>query len=255
MNSKTNSVSASIVTYNSEKDIRKVLDSLRECKVDKIFVIDNCSTDSTVKIISEQYPEVELICMDRNVGYGAANNIAIKKTTSVFHIILNPDITLSKDNLDAMINYMTSNEDVAILTPRVLNHDGTEQFLPRKNPKFKYLISGRFENVSYFRKLRDDYTLRGKNLENPIEVDLCTGCFMFTRTEMLQKSGGFDERYFMYLEDADLTRTIKKYGKTMYVPTVTVNHEWKRESSKSIKMLSIHIISMIKYSMKWAGKK
>lgn len=249
-------VSASIVTYNNQSLIRKILDCLKLCKLDKVYVVDNNSSDSTADIVCAEYPEVELIRLNRNVGFGAANNVAINRTGSTYHIIMNPDVTVTPENLLAMEAFMNSHNDVAVITPKVLNPDGTEQFLPKLNPKFRYILSGRLENRSrYFYEMRSRYTFRSMGINEPVNIDLCTGCFMFSRTSMLKKCGGFDERYFMYLEDADLTREIKKFGRTVYVPSVYVTHEWKRDSVKSLKGMRMHIASMLKYILKWAGRK
>lgn len=247
-------VTASIVTYNSESEILNVLRSLKNIQLEnfKITVIDNASTDNTKGVILQYYPEIQLIESNKNIGFGAGHNLAIKATNSDYHIIINPDITVKPDQIKKMLEYMENNKDVAVLTPKVLNVDGTEQFLPKIFPKIRYVISGKYENkykICY--KWRSQYTFRNKEIKEPVEVQYATGCFMLCRTEILKKVGGFDERFFLHFEDADLTREMMKYGKVIYHPSVYVTHGWKRDNIKDKKIRKIALQSLIKYFCKW----
>ena len=138
------------------------------------------------------------------------------------------------------------------MSPKVLNKDGTEQYLPKKYPKFKYLIAGKFEEKhSRFEQLRSEYTRKNERINEFIDIDFCTGCFSVLRTNELKKCHGFDERFFLYLEDADLTREMQKFGRTVYNPKIEVCHGWERASGKSFKYFLIHLQSMMKYCYKW----
>ena len=251
-------VSISIVAYNSADEIENVLDSLNKSNLDginvKVFVVDNNSMDNTVSIVEEKYPEVTLIKNRKNVGFGAAHNKAIKKIDSKYHIIVNPDIKFLKDTIKDLVAYMEENPDVVLVTPKILNDDEkkTEQFLPKRYPKIKYVMSGFLENKSkHYKKLRDEYTMRNVEVDEPCEIDFCTGCLMFCRTEALKKIGGFDERYFLHFEDADLTREMKRLGKTMFVPYAHVIHRWKRDNHGNKKIVLIAFRSMMIYYKKW----
>ena len=83
------------------------------------------------------------------------------------------------------------------------------------------------------------------------DVDFVTGCFMFMRTELFKKVGGFDERYFMYIEDADLAREIKRYARAVHYPGAKAVHEWSRADTRNMKLLGAHISSVFKYFRKW----
>lgn len=245
-------VTASIVTYNSANEISEVLNSLSQAKNIEIFVIDNASEDNTREIVKKEFPEIKLIASPKNLGFGGGHNLAIEQIDSNYHIIVNPDISVEKDEIEKMLSYMEANPDVVVLTPRVLNTDGSEQFLPKRRPNLKYLFGGRLESkfkVCY--RWRSEYTMRDEHIETPIQVDFATGCFMVCRSEALKKIGGFDERYFLYFEDADLTREMQKIGKTMYVPSVHVTHKWKRENGKLGKGFFLALHSMFKYFRKW----
>ena len=147
---------------------------------------------------------------------------------------------------------MNKYSDIAAMSPKVMNFDNTEQYLPKKCPTIRYMLGGRLEHISpIFSAWRDKYTMKDQNITTVKDVDFCTGCFLVTRTNYIKKIGGFDERFFLYFEDADLTRRLKEFGRTVYNPHIQVLHEWKRESSKSYKMFIISLKSMIKYFNKW----
>ena len=253
-----NKISISIVTYNSENEIRGVLESIiKNTKgVDfEIFVIDNDSKDSTVDIIKENYKEVRLLEMDDNNGFGYAHNQVLDMIDSDYHIVMNPDITFSINVIKELAEYMENNKDVAMVTPKILNVDASEQYLPKRKPSFKYLIGGRFEKFGgVFSKWRNEYTMKDSVINEPLEIDFCTGCFMFIRTAVYKEVKGFDDRFFMYFEDADLTRRIKKYGKVMFYPKASVVHKWERANAKSMKFFMIQLGSMFKYFDKWKFK-
>ena len=141
-------ISISIVTYNSANEINGVLSSLKQSDLSgvsvKVYVVDNDSTDNTVSIIKEKYPEVIVIENKQNMGFGAAHNVAINKASSKYHIIVNPDITFLNNTILGCVSYMEKNPDTLILTPRTLNDnkERSEQFLPKRRPKIKYLIGG-----------------------------------------------------------------------------------------------------------------
>ncbi len=253
-----NKVSVSIVTYNNEKEIENVLESiLTHTKgLDlKVFVVDNNSKDSTVEIVKDKYKDVKLLQMDKNSGFGYAHNQVLDMIDSDYHVIVNPDIKFKDNVIKDLVEYLENNRDVVMVTPKILNEDGTEQYLPKLNPKIRYLFGGRFEKFGgVFSKWRSEYTMKDKTISEPTEIEFCTGCFMVIRTDVLKKLNGFDDRFFMYFEDADLTRRARKYGKVMFYPGISVTHVWERASMKSMKFLKIQINSMIKYFNKWKFK-
>ena len=248
-------ITASIVTYNNSKEIINVLTSISKTilNLENVYVVDNNSIDNTVDIVEKEFPSVNIIKSKINLGYGKGHNEAIKIIESDYHIIINPDIILEPNSISKMVEYMESNANTVILTPKVLNVDGSEQFLPKRLPRYKYLIGGRLP-FKFAKKWRREYTMQDDKIENPIKIDFCTGCFMFCRTKALKAVNGFDDRYFMYFEDVDLTREMQKVGNTVFVPSISVTHIWKRESKKNRKLLKIHIQSMRKYFKKWRHK-
>ena len=124
---------------------------------------DESSIRSACEIIKNNYPWVRLIESDENLGFGKAHNLVIRNIKSKYHIIVNPDILLPTDTIEKAVEFMEENKDIVVMTPFVLNTDGTQQFLPKKNPSMKYMIGGFFEKYSsYCRELRDEYTLKNE---------------------------------------------------------------------------------------------
>lgn len=248
-------VSLAIVTYNNAKIIAETLKSVKEyCGEADLYVIDNNSTDETVKIIKSDFPEIKLIKLPINVGFGAAHNQVLPLLNSKYHAVINPDIRFINPALSELYGFLEENPDIALAVPKFLNEDLTEQFTPKLQPNIKYMLSGRLSGFAYFEKMRDKYTMKDRVVKEPVDVGFCSGCLMFMRTEIFKVVGGFDERYFLYSEDADLTRTVQKYGRTVYNPNISAVHLWERGYTKSRKLFFIQIKSMLKYLWKWRGK-
>ncbi len=243
------SVTASVVTYNDIARAPETCESIRKNTKKyplKLYVIDNASCDGTDKKLDDM--GFEVIKNAKNEGFGAAHNKVLSKTMGKYHFVINPDITISSDVIADMVDYFEMNPQAVMAMPRILNTDGTEQKLPKERPTFKRLFLGRLSD-----KIRSEYVWADKQLDTPTDINFCSGCFFCIRSEVFKKIGGFDKRYFMYLEDADLCLEAKKYGTVQILPQISVTHAWERESSKSLKYLFIHIISCFKFLFKWSG--
>lgn len=243
-------VSLSIVTYNDLEKVKNAVKTLTEFSDSvnlKIYLIDNGSSDGTVEYVKEHYPTVCVIENGRNVGFGKAHNKVIKKINSKYHIVCNPDIIIDRDVIGELCEFMENDPSVAMVTPKIMSADGTEQHLQKRRPRFKYLLSGR---LPFLRKLREEYTRQNENLTEPTEIEFSTGCFFVIRTDVFKMLSGFDDRFFMYFEDADISDRVRAFGKLIFYPKTYVIHLWERSSSKNIKYLLIHICSMFKYFLK-----
>lgn len=253
-------LSISVVTYNNEKEILNLLESIYRFSSNicfKIFVIDNNSEDNTVNLVEKNYPEVEVVRLKKNIGFGKAHNLVLERIASEFHLIINPDVIITSKVINNLISYLKKHDEVVIVTPKILNPGGSVQSLPKKDPKLIYMLAGKLEKYSnFFSKIRKKYTMYNKELtaQMPFCINFCTGCFMMIKTKIFKKLKGFDDRFFMYLEDADLSRRARKYGKIVFLPTETIVHFWHRESSRKLKFFFIHLKSTIKYLVKWKMK-
>ncbi len=237
-------VSAAIVTYNSNETALNALKSLKNNTKRyplSVFIFDNGSTDNTVSLL-EDTNLAKVVKTGKNLGFGKAHNLSLNEKLGKYHFVVNPDIVLNSDALSDTVDYMEKNPDVVMCMPKILSENGKEQFVPKEVPTFKRLFLGRI-----FKSIRDEYCWRTKEIKEPCEIDFCSGCFFCIRTDIWQKLNGFDERFFMYLEDGDLTLRAKKLGKVVVNPHITVIHKWDRASAKSIKYLFIHTCSCFKF--------
>lgn len=247
-------VSISVVTYNNKDTLPDCINSLLKNTVGRsysIHIFDNNSCDETLDLLPKS-EKISVIKNESNLGFGKGHNAVLRDMGTKYHAFVNPDIIIENDVLEILCRYLDEHPDVSLVTPKILNPDKTVQKLPRKKPKLKYMISGR---LPFMEKLRDEYTMASCDFSSPTEIDFCTGCFMVGRTEQLKSAGGFDDRYFMYMEDADISNKMQKFGKIMLVPDASAVHLWNRESGKSIKYLFIHFSSYFKYRKKWRKEK
>ena len=207
-----NMVSGSIVTFNNISTIEKTLETIFTQTKDidfKLYIVDNGSSDGTPEFVEKNYPQVSVIRNEKNVGFGAGHNIIINSVESSYHAIINPDIVLKENVIKKMVDYMEENQDIGLLSPRICFPDGRDQILGKRNPRLKYLVASRLRGDEPGKLLRE-YAMLDCDLSKPIQIENATGCFMLLRTEVLKKIGGFDDGYFMYFEDADLTRRVNE---------------------------------------------
>ena len=158
---------------------------------------------------------------------------------------------MSSELVSKKVSYMNEHLDVAQIMPKVLNPNGDIQYLCKLIPSPFDLILKRFFPKKIREKSTYKFQLKFADYNQIMNVPYLSGCFMFFRTKAFETVGLFDERFFMYPEDIDITRRMHEQYKTIYYPFVSVVHDHAAESYKSKKMLKIHITNMIKYFNKW----
>jgi GT2 family glycosyltransferase len=251
----TKKASASIVTFNSAAHIPELLDSLRhhiDMQELDVTVIDNASSDNTVTVLQERYPWVRLLRNERNLGFGAAHNLVLSSLHSCYHVLINPDVIFVEDPLTPLFAYLDDHPHVAMVTPRILNQDGSEQKLPKLQPRPRYLMARRLERrFGWAKRLCREYTRSDETFTEPTEIETCTGSFCVIRTEIFRQIGGFDERFFIYFEDNDLSRRAHEYGSLVFCPQATVIHCYERAAMRSKRIFLRQIRSMIRYFNKY----
>lgn len=252
--SRMNDISLAIVTYNNENIIKKTIDSLISHLEGKLtytlFIIDNNSSDSTVEIARECKGNIIVIENQTNLGFGAGHNIVLDRIDSIYHLAVNPDITIVNDVILDMFHYMEEHREIGLLSPLIKHPDGQIQYLCKRNPTFFDLFI-RLVLPSFFKKRQYHFTMRETGYDKPFEVEYATGCFMFFRSEVFKRVQGFDEHIFLYLEDADITRRVNQISKVIFYPYNFVIHEWQRGAHKSLKLMWINIQSAVWYFKKW----
>lgn len=247
-------LTASIVLYKTpEWQIETILKSIIDSNcISCLYIIDNSPTDYWH--ILEKKSDIIKYQHHENTGYGSSHNIAIKKAIesgSKYHVVLNPDLKFDSNVLSTLVTFMEKNPDIGQVMPKILNSNGELQYLCKLVPTPIDLLFKRFLPKTFTKKTTNRFQLKFTDYNTVMDVPYLSGCFMFFRTEALKEVNGFDERFFMYPEDIDITRRIHRNWRTVYYPEVSVYHIHAAESYKNKKMLFIHIHNIIKYFNKW----
>ena len=246
-------INTSIVLYHTPiEELQKVVKTLLQSNhIGEIFLIDNTEERD------ERYGKIEgteWIWNGKNIGYGAAHNIGIRKsmrTGADYHLVINSDIEFQPEVISILSEYLETHRDVAQIMPKVLSPDGSNQHLAKLLPTPYDLIARRFLPKSLTHKRTKHFELHSLKDDTEYNIPYLSGCFMLLRCEALKGAGIFDERYFMYPEDIDLTRRLHEWFRTIYYPQTTIIHNHKRASYHSGKLLLIHIVNIVKYFNKW----
>lgn len=254
-------LSLCVVTYNNQSKVEKLITNLTTILDNNIsyrlFVVDNGSTDDTIKIIKKMktnHNNISLVSKKGNFGFGAGHNVVIPMINSEYHIVINPDVSISSfKEIQKMLQYLEGNKNVGLLSPLILNSDGTIQRLYKQTPTVFDLFI-RFISPNLFKKRQEQFIRLKSGYDKLGNIDYASGSFMMFRTKIFKEIGGFDERYFMYMEDADITRKVNNISRSLFFPQAHITHEWQRESHKKIKYVVYSIDSMLKYFNKWGWK-
>ena len=147
---------------------------------------------------------------------------------------------------------MDDHPDVVMATPKLLFPDGRVQILPKRKPNILGLAAR--QGVPGLKKFGDRYAMLDEDLSVPTAIEFCTGSFFCMRTSVYKAIGGFDEGYFMYVEDADITQKARQKGFVYYLPQFTAYHAWHRAPNKSLKPFLQQLKSMGRYFNKWGWR-
>lgn len=250
--------SISIVTFNNNCTfLKKTLQSCLNTDLHiKVSVVDNSHNSAIQALCEEMY--IDYTDLHKNIGFAAAHNSVITAMLDCaeYHLILNPDVYFSNGVLEELYSFAQANHDVGLLVPKVLYPNGTIQYVCKLLPNPFDFALRRFidvmPNLLHFFKKRDElYELRFTGYNKLMDVPFLSGCCMCIRNEVFKTIGVFDPRYFMYLEDVDLTRRIRRRYRTVYYPNVFIYHDWQGGSRKNFKLLLYQLASSIKYFNKW----
>ena len=252
-------LSAAIVTYNSSFDkLQRCIDTFKQCTLRQYILIhDNTSRPE----YRERLGSLNTKIIDGpNRGFAFGHNRAIQQCpASRYHLILNPDVEIPPGSLEKMTAYMDSHPEIGLMVPKITYPNGDLQPLNKQDPSFFDLFFRRFlptfiQNWSPIKKKMQKYIMMDKGYEKSYEVPYMSGCFMLFRRSVYEEIGGFDENFFMYLEDADITRKARSVSKCLYFSEATIIHHWERGSHKQLKLTWISIKSSFYYFCKWGWK-
>jgi GT2 family glycosyltransferase len=249
-------ITGSIVVYrNPLGEVQDAIRSFLNTQLEvKLLVVDNSPNDALRGLCGD--PRVTYIFNGRNLGFGAAHNIALRvlMNKAAYHVALNPDVYFDSGVLERLLEFARSRPDVGLMMPKILNPDESIQHLCKKLPTPSDLILRRFLPAAlkpFFQKRLAGYELLDQDYTRIHSVPVLSGCFMLINCEALSQVGLFDERYFMYLEDVDLCRRIHQSFETIYYPEVAIYHRYKKGSYRSLRLFMHHIISALRYFHKW----
>ncbi len=200
--------------------------------------------------------EVQLVDNGKgnNIGYGRGHNIALResqKKGATYHLVMNSDLDFQPEDLKKLIHYMDEHPDVALIQPKIIYPNGAFQPCARLLPSPMDVFSRRFLPDSWNQERLEKYELHKSSYKHIMNIPNLSGCFMLLRMSALEEVGLFDERYFMYMEDMDLTRRLHAKYKTIMYPMVTISHRHTKASYHNLKMMCVHVISACKYFNKW----
>lgn len=265
------SLSVGVVTYRSGGEVlRRLLDSLlaavrradAEARLSvAVQVVCNDEEPAQVGAISGLVEEIagiaprclqcELVAGHGNVGYGAAQNLAIRRSSADFHLVLNPDVELDADALLESVRFLDANLDAVLVAPRGLDGAGLYASLAKRAPSVLVLLLRALSvraSPGFFGRRVGRYVYSDRlPSDHPEPIDLASGCYMFCRASALKAVGGFDDRYFLYFEDFDLSRRIARNGRIYEVPAVRIRHHGGGTARRGFRRVARFVRSGIRY--------
>lgn len=215
-----------VVNWNTRNFLERCLASVYETVeklVFQLFVVDNASSDSSASMVRERFPQVQLVELPTNVGFAAANNIALRAAEGRYVLLLNPDTVVCPGALRVLVEFADTHPQAGAVGPLLLNPDGGIQLSCSRRPTL-------FREAWRLFHLERVYPLAGYPKQiwqagQPCRVDVVSGACLLLRRAALQQVGGFDEDYFVYTEETDLCCCLKPHGWEIYwVPEARVIH-------------------------------
>lgn len=223
-------ISIITVTYNTSdlvaRNLSTLLANLPTKPSCEVIMVDNASIDGTPRLIDERFPQIRLLKQERNLGFGAGCNRGLEVATGKVVFFVNPDIIIAKNSIELLYNYLMANSQVGVVSPWLIFGGGKPNYAARRFHTKQILV---FHTSSPLRKVFPRAAKRYIHLLSPpkggVEVDWVAGAAMMVRRNLLNELGGFDEEYFMYMEDSDLCWRAKRLGyATHLLGTVTLIH-------------------------------
>jgi GT2 family glycosyltransferase len=247
-------VVGSMVTFNTAADElqRAISQFLAVPLRTYLCVIDN--SPRPLDIGTHPPERVAYFHPGRNLGYGRGHNIALRAALgkSRYSLVMNTDIHYAPEVVCRLKDFMDARATAGLAAPRVHNPDGTLQYVCRLLPKPSNMFLRRFlPHSSWTRRSDERYELRWWDHRSVANIPYFQGSFMMLRTQLCNTLGGFDERFFIYGEDIDLTRRIHEIAETLYVPDVCITHEYRRYSNRSLRGTWYGIQNNCRYFNKW----
>ena len=267
----TATIASVIVNYNSGAELRHALQSLADDlgATWEAVVVDNASSDGSPGVAREFGPQVRLVANATNVGFARGVNQGLAATTAPLVLIMNPDCRLLPGATAELVAELERHPKCAVVGPRILDPDGAVQGSARGDPD---MFTGLFGRTSFLRRLLPGLSVSKRNVvpadavhgqSGSVTVDWVSGACMLARREALAQVGGFDGRYFLYWEDADLCRRLRAKGyEIRHAPGATAVHQVGKssETARAASVRAFHDSAYLYYSThvakgKWNPKR
>lgn len=248
------SLGVSIVLYRTRvAEIQQLVEELIEQGAARVYLVDN-SPPAFDTFGTWVPPErVTIIRVGRNLGYGGGHNIAIYDSIRHhrYHLVSNPDIHLGDSVLKTLYAVMESRTGVGLVMPEVVGPDEQRHYLCKRSPSPMDYLPSWLVSKTWRSRHRARLEMRDHNYNDELNPQCLSGCFMFLRSSLFERIDAFDERFFMYFEDFDLSRRVRSVADNLYYPFVRVIHEHRRGHRRSLRLLRIFGSSAFKYFNKW----
>ena len=224
-----------------------------------VYVVDNASNDEYRAQLAREmkswslndFFDVQLVSQPVNRGFGHGHNAILEKLTSDIHLVLNPDVELEAGTLHEGLSALLSSEGVVLLSPRVFGPNGEQEFLCKRYPSVLVLLLRGFAPefvCRIFRRRLAAYEMRDLCAgEEGADISIASGCFMLTRTAALRAVEGFNEDFFLYFEDFDLSLRIRQQGRLVFEPAMCIVHQGGYAASKGFHHLRYFITSGMRF--------
>jgi len=257
---KDHKIDISIITVgmNHLKYIQSLFSSIYKFNINKcysfeVIYVDNCSSDDSVNFISSHYPDVKIIENRKLKGFGENNNIGVKASQGKYIAIINPDIILENNSIELLFLFLENIDKDVIVAPKLLNPDLTTQFSVRKfmtlSIFFNRLLTKGKDNIA--NKVINNYLCKEMNYSQIQYIDWAIGAALFMPSSVYNLLGGFDENYFLYVEDEDLCLRAWEFNiPVIYFPESRMIHNHLRASSKFGNKAVLHLKSRFTFFKK-----
>lgn len=266
-------LSVSIVLYHSAlEQLRSTLLSLfqsaqrasqsKQLRYVELILVDNsgdAAYEAGVQAVLRDLPSIDYISIKyiataQNVGFGEGHNLAVSSNDTELHLVLNPDVELREDTLQAGLSALQQDFGIVLLSPAVVGTVNEPEYLCKSYPSVLVLVLRAFAPTflqKIFRARLDKYEMRAAcSTTNQTEVLLASGCFMLVRSAALKGVTGFDPRYFMYFEDFDLSLRLREKGRLIFAPAMQIRHHGGYAASKGVG----HIWMFLKSGMRFFNR-
>jgi GT2 family glycosyltransferase len=242
------SISVIIVSWNTRSYLRDCLNSIRQADtshVQEVIVVDNASKDNSPEMVTEEFPEVNLIRAGENLGFARANNLAMQHATGSIFALVNSDVVVHPGCLETLATFLHQHDNVGLVGPRIIGGNGRLQRTCRRLPNVWNTLCRilALDRVFPFWSLFSGFELPHLNHNRTMEVEVLSGCFWVAKRKAVDEVGGLDERFFFYAEDIDWCKRFRKAGwKLMFIPGAAATHFGGASTSNAPLYYSIEML-------------